>query len=95
MSSPTPDYTLIVNAVPRGAVGRKLTERDGVTGAFFDFKGDLGLPPIAKAITMNVTVIGEDSATPPMWVALDVNAGFAEGNVTGHLYAAYCASLSQ
>lgn len=95
MGSPSPDYTLIVSAVPRGATGSKLSDRDGITSAFFDFKGDLGIPPLTKAITVNVTVVGEDSATPPAWVALDVNAGFREGTVKGHLYATYCQSLSQ
>jgi hypothetical protein len=96
--SPSPDYTLIVTAVPRGATGKKLSERDGLTSAFFDFKGDLGLAApsgITKAIALNVTVVGEDPATPPSWVALDVVASFTEGEVRGHLFAEYCDSLSQ
>lgn len=92
--SPTPDYTLIVSSVPRGKAGQKVSERDGVTSVFFAFKNDLGLPPLTRAITVNVTVVGEDPATPPKWVALDVDAAFREGTVSGHLYAEYCASLN-
>ncbi len=97
-SSPSPDYTLIVTSVPRGATGKKLSDRDGITSAFFDFKGDLGLAApsgITKALGVTVTVVGEDSATPPAWVALDVIAAFTEGDVKGHLYAEYCDSLSE
>ncbi len=97
-SSPSPDYTLIVTSVPRRAAGRKLTDRDGITSAFFDFKGDLGLAApsgITKALGVSVTVVGEDPATPPAWVALDVVAAFTEGEVKGHLYAEYCDSLTR
>ena len=94
-TSPTPDYTLIVTGIPRGAVGRKLAKGDGVTSAFFDFKGDLGLPALTKATSVSVTVIGEDPTTPPKWVAFDVEATFSEGTVKGHAYAEYCASLSE
>ena len=83
------------HGVPRGSVGTKLTDRDGVTGAFFDFKGDLGLPPLTQAVSVNVTVVAEDTATPPTWVALDVSTFFREGTVKGHLYAEYCASLNE
>ena len=98
MSSPTTDYTLIVTAIPRGAVGQKLSQNDGIKSVFFDFKGDLGLASptgISKSLSVNVTVVAEDPATPPAWVAVDVTAGFTEGTVAGHLYAAYCPSLSQ
>lgn len=92
-TSPTPDYTLVTSGVPRGKAGAKVSERDGVTGAFFDFKGDLGLPPITKAISVSVSVVAEDSATPPAWVAMDVEAYFREGSVKGHVYATHCDSL--
>ena len=98
-STPSPDYTLIVTSVPRGVgAGTKLSDRDGITSAFFDFKGDLGLAApsgITKALSVNVTVVGADPATPPAWVALDVIAAFTEGEVRGHLYADYCDSLTQ
>jgi hypothetical protein len=95
-TSPTPDYTLIVTGIARGgAPARQLSKADGVTSAFFDFKGDLGLPPLTKATSIDVTVIAEDSATPPKWVAFDVDAVFSEGTVKGHLYAEFCQSLSE
>ena len=94
-SSPTPTYTLIVSRIPRGAAGGTASERDGVTSAFFDFKGDLGLPPLTKATSVSVTALVEDTATQPAWSAFDVAATFKEGTVTGHVYAEYCASLSE
>lgn len=93
-TSPQTDYTFVLTAVPRGRTG-KVTEADGPKGAFFDFKGDLGLPPIARATKIEVTVAAVDSATPPAWVAMDVSATFPEGTVTGHLYTAHCTSLDQ
>jgi hypothetical protein len=98
MSSPSPDYTLIVTSIPRGATGKKLSQNDGIKAVFFDFKADLGLAApsgISKSLSVNVTVVAEDPATPPAWVALDVTAGFTEGTVAGHLYAEYCQSLTQ
>jgi hypothetical protein len=98
MSSPSPDYTLIVTAIPRGATGQKLSQNDGIRSVFFDFKGDLGLAApsgISKSLSVNITVVAEDPATPPAWVAVDVSAGFTEGTVAGHLYAEYCQSLTQ
>lgn len=97
-SSPSPDYTLIVSAIPRGSAGKKLSDKNKVTSAFFDFKGDLGLAApsgITEAISVNITVASEDPATPPAWVAVDVSASFREGTVKGHLYAEYCDSLTQ
>lgn len=93
--SPSTDYTFIVSVLPRGAVGRALSDREGLTSTFFDFKDDLGLPPFTKAVSVNVTVTAEDTATPPAWVAFDVSAGFREGKVSGHVYAEFCQSLSE
>lgn len=95
MNSPSPERTLIVNHIPRGVVGSKVTDKEGLTSAFLDFAGDLGLPPATEAISVNVTVVAEDKATPPAWVAFDVTAYFREGEVRGHAYATYCASLSE
>ncbi len=93
-TSATPTYTLIVNGVPRGAPGGQASKSDGVTSAFFDFKGDLGLPPLTKATSVSITSLVEDPATPPAWSAFDITAVFPEGAVTGHIYAPYCLSLS-
>jgi hypothetical protein len=94
-TSPTPTYTLIVSSIPRGAAGGSASKSDGVASAFFDFKGDLGLPPLTKATAVSITSLVEDSANPPAWSAFDVTATFPEGTVTGHIYAEYCASLSE
>lgn len=94
-TSPTPGYTLLVSRIPRGAAGGAASEKDGVTSAFFDFKGDLSLPPFTRAKSVTLTALVEDQATPPAWAAFDVIATFAEGSVTGHVYAAYCASLTE
>ena len=94
-ASPTPTYTLIVSSIPRAPPGAKASEREGVTSAFFDFKGDLNLPPFTKATSVTVSALVEDTATPPAWSAFDVAATFKEGTVTGHVYAEYCASLSE
>lgn len=93
-TSPSPEYTFVVTQVPRGRTG-KLTEKDGPKSAFFDFKGDLALPPITRATKVEVTIVAQDTASPPAWVAMDVSATFAEGTVVGHLYASHCASLDQ
>lgn len=93
-TSPTPERTLVIAGVPRRATGRTLTQADGVKGSFFDFVGDLGLPPLTRSTAMSVTVVAEDEATPPSWVAFDVVATFPEGTVKGHLYASFCLSLS-
>jgi hypothetical protein len=93
-TSPSPDSTLVLTGVPRGAAGRTLTQADGLSAAFLDFKGDLGLPPVTKATQLRVTVVAEDPASPPAWVALDVSATFSQGTIAGHVYAGYCASLS-
>jgi hypothetical protein len=98
MQSPTPDYTLIVSSIPRGTAGGKLSERDGVTSAFFDFKSDLGLAApsgITKAVSVSINITAQDTANPPAWIAMDVSAMFREGQVKGHMYAEYCQSLSQ
>jgi hypothetical protein len=93
-TSPSPDSTLVLTGVPRGAAGQTLTQADGLSAAFLDFKGDLGLPPVTKATQLRVTVVAEDPASPPAWVALDVSATFSQGTIAGHVYAGYCASLS-
>lgn len=93
--APQTDYTLIVTNIPRGKVGQKLTDRDRISSTFFDFKNDLGLPSLTKAVGVSLTVVAEDPATSPKWVAFDVIAAFREGEVKGHVYAEYCQSLSE
>lgn len=93
--APQTDYTLIVTNVPRGMVGKKLSDRDGISSTFFDFRNDLGLPPLTKAVGVSLTVTAEDTSASPKWVAFDVTAAFREGEVKGHAYAEFCQSLSE
>lgn len=93
--APQTDYTLIVTNIPRGKVGQKLTDRDRISSTFFDFRNDLGLPSLTKAVGVSLTVVAEDPAASPKWVAFDVIAAFREGEVKGHVYAEYCQSLSE
>ncbi len=93
-NSPTPDRTLVVSGVPRASVGKSFSRADGISAAFFDFKNDFDLPPLTKASSVVVKVIAEDGAPTPAWVAMDVEATFPEGTVTGHIYAEFCDSLS-
>ncbi len=93
-TSPSPAYTLIVSQVPHAATSGSATERDGIRSVFFDFRGDLGLPPLVRATAVTVTARVEDPAPTPAWFAFDVVATFAEGTVSGHVYAEYCPSLS-
>lgn len=93
-TSPSPDRTVILSGVPRGAAGKTLTEADGLRLSYLEFAADSTLPPIVKATSVTLTGIMEDPATPPAWFAADLVATFDEGTVTGHLYATYCQSLS-
>lgn len=93
--SPTPDYTLVASAIPRTLVGTAATDADGVTAAVFDFKGDLGLPPVTRATRVDLTNVVVDPAAAPAWIAFDLKAQFPEGRADGHVYAAFCESLGQ
>ncbi|AKV01260.1 hypothetical protein AKJ09_07923 [Labilithrix luteola] len=94
--SPSPDRTFVLSGIPIGAVGSKLTQADGVTAAYLDYKGDqLPSKPITNATAVEATLVEKDSATPPAWVAVDVKATFPEGTMQGHVFASYCQSLSQ
>jgi hypothetical protein len=96
-SSPTPDYTLIVSNVPRGASGTKYTMTDGVRVAYFDFKGDQvtdgGGNPIVRATSASVTIVALDPA-PQGSVEVEVDATFPSGTVKGRAFATFCQSLS-
>lgn len=94
-SSPTPERTIVLAGIASGRAPATLTEKDGVAVTFLDFKGDLlGATPLSRATKATVSVVAIDSATPPGWVALDLDATFAEGTIRGHLYATYCASMT-
>lgn len=92
-ASPSPDYTLVLSTVPRSSPNADASE--GITGAFFDFKADFGLPPLVRAKKVAIHALTTDPAPSPKWTAFDVTVAFDEGSVTGHLYAEYCDSLSE
>lgn len=94
-TSPAPDRTMVLANVPAGEAGEVFTKSDGVTAAVLDFSGDLSLPPTTSATAVEVTLVAVDGASPPAFVAFDVTATFAQGTLTGHGYATYCASLSR
>lgn len=86
MTSPTPDYTLIIPRVPAMSA---TTATSGAT--FLDYKGDMlnGVAPVtATSVTLTNVTYGAGA-----FVSFDVNLTFAEGTIVGHLYAIHCTSL--
>lgn len=94
-TSPSPDRTLIVSGLPKGAaVGTKLTKADGVSATFLDFTDEqLTEPPFfTKATALTVTIVAVTGTTA---IELEIDATFAEGTAKGRLYATFCESLSE
>jgi len=103
-SSPTTDRTLILSGLPLPVDSTPITQTDGLVVSLFDYKGDL-LPskPLTKATAASVTFVAGDvcptcvgqpaPSHPGGFVALDLSATFAEGTVSGRLYAVHCDSL--
>ncbi len=87
MSSPTPDYALILGAVPVPTD----TSASTSSANLLDYKGDLLGGPLGKAAA--TVALMPTSFSAATHVALDLNLGFAPGTATGHLFAAHCASL--
>lgn len=92
-STPTPDRTVVVAGVRPSAPGAVLTEADGLAATLLDYADELGLPPVVSATSEKVTFVASDPATPPGWIAIDVELVFASGTVAGRVYAEHCASL--
>ena len=92
-SSPSPDYTFILGRVPVPMSTAPSTPPG--PGNILDFTGDLlGGPLGAAATTVAITpVAAADPTGAAGFVALDVTATFANGTVTGHVFADHCASL--
>ncbi len=89
MTSPTPDYALILGAVPVPADATASTSAANL----LDYKGDLLGGPIGKAAaTVALTPVSFAAA---LHLAFDLNLGFAPGTATGHLFATHCASLDE
>ncbi|MBK9034867.1 MAG: hypothetical protein IPL61_26990 [Myxococcales bacterium] len=100
MTSPTPDYTLILGAVPVPTTTAPTT----TPGNLLDFRGDLlGGPLGAAATAVTVTPVAADvcpscvgapaPSHPDGLIALDVDLTFAAGTVVGHLFASHCDGL--
>lgn len=91
MSSPNPDYTLILGRVPIPTDTTPSTS----PGNILDFKGDLlGGPLGAQATMVTITPAAADRVmAADGFVALDVMLTFPSGSVNGHLFATHCASL--
>ena len=87
MSSPTPDYTLVLGRVARPTSTATSTS----PGNILDYQGDLlGGPLGAAATSVTITPV---AAMGDAFIALDVMLTFSAGTVSGHLYATHCASL--
>jgi hypothetical protein len=87
MNSPTPEYTLILGRVPA------MTASTATSPAtFLDFVGDMtdNSPAPSSATAKTLTNVAYSMGA---FLAFDVNLTFAEGTITGHLYALYCPSL--
>lgn len=86
MTSPTPDYTLILGNVPMPVTTDPITSPANL----IDFQGDL-LPspaPVAATAVMLVPV-----AKNAMELALAADLTFSSGTIAGHLFATHCDSL--
>lgn len=89
MSSPTPDYTLILGAVPAPVSTAVVSS----PGNVLDYKGDLLGGPLGKAASsVMLTPVAYKAG---MFVALDATLAFNPGAATGHVYATHCASLDE
>lgn len=87
MTSPTPDYALILGAVPAPTDATATTSPANL----LDYKGDLLGGPIGKAAA--TVALTPSSYAPGTHLALDLALGFNPGTATGHLFATHCASL--
>lgn len=90
----TPNRTLIVSGVPRGAPGDRFTNGDGIGVSFIDFIGDqiTGNKPSTKATAATVTIV---SVTEQESVEIEVDAMFPEGVAKGRIFATSCSAMNQ
>jgi hypothetical protein len=87
ISSPTPEYTLVLGRVTRPTS----TAPSSSPGNILDYQGDLlGGPLGQQATTVTLTPVAASGDT---FVAFDVMLTFPAGTVTGHFYATHCTSL--
>jgi hypothetical protein len=88
MTSPTPNYTVVLGRVPIPTSTAAVTS----PGNFLDYEGDMLDPNmvVASASSVSLTPVAYQAQT---FVALDAVLTFAAGTVSGPLYATHCASL--
>lgn len=102
--SPTPDWTLILSGLPFALDTTALTKADdGLSATFLDYDGRfLAAEPIARAAAVSAAPIAARLDTAPTQqganhddglIALDLDASFAQGAISGRLVATHCASL--
>ncbi|CAN5465005.1 hypothetical protein BH11MYX1_BH11MYX1_50400 [soil metagenome] len=87
MSSPTPDYALILGSVPVPTDTSSSTS----SANLLDYKGDLLGGPLGKAATTVALV--PTSFAVATHLALDLDLGFSPGTAMGHVFAIHCTSL--
>lgn len=86
MSSPTPDYTLILGDVPLPTSTAEITSPANL----LDFQGDLlPSPAPVRASAVSLTPVAKNETE----LALDVDLTFPSGTIAGHLFATHCDSL--
>ena len=99
-ASPTPDYTLVLGAMPVPTSAAAVTSPANL----LDFVGDLlGGALGARATAVSLTPVAVDvcptcvggaaPSDPDGLIALDLSLTFAGGTVAGHLFATHCDSL--
>ncbi len=101
MKSPTPDFLLLLAGMPLATLDPGPIT---ATANLLDFEGDLLTKAIREEATSNtVTWAGYDPCIacaegtepdrPSRMVAVDIEATFASGTISGHSYATHCDSL--
>lgn len=87
MTSPTPQYLLILGRVPAASAPTATSP-----GNFLDYEGDmLPSPMLGQAATsvMLSSVVYQAGS----FISLDATLTFPAGTVSGHVYATHCPSL--
>ena len=87
MSSPTPEYTLVLGRVTRPTS----TATSSSPGNMLDYQGDLLGGPLGQQATS--VMLMPVAASGDTFVAFDVMLTFPAGTVSGHFYATHCTSL--
>ena len=101
MKSPTPDYLLILAGMPLATVDPGPIT---ATANLIDFEGALLTESFREEAASNTVTWaafdpciacaeGTEDDRPSRMVAVDIEAAFADGSISGHSYATHCDSL--